>query len=95
MNHLQVTDAKAGKLGELEDLSMTAIKAALTGKKASDSEEVKIAVKVLGIVAKTRQTLTNRSAIEFGMASSIGSDEQLKKYVAVTNPQVQKALKGG
>ena len=94
MVNLQVTEAKAEKMGELEDMSMAKIKAALQGKAASDSEEVKIAVKVLGIVAKTRQTLTNRSAIEFGMASCIGTEEQLKKYVAVTSPQVQKALTG-
>lgn len=92
MANLQVTEAKAEKLGELEDLSLRKIKEALEGKIASDSEEIKISVKVLGIVAKNRQTLTNRSAIEFGMASYLGSEEQLKKYIAATNPQIQKAL---
>ena len=94
MVNLQVTQVKAQKMGELEDLSLETIHKALKGETASDSEEVKISVKVLGIVAKTRQTLTNRTAIEFGMASSIGTEEQLRKYIAVTAPQVQKALTG-
>ncbi len=94
MVSLQMTEVKAEKMGELEDMSMDTIKKALKGEKESDSEEVKISVKVLGIVAKTRQTLTNRSAIDFGMATSIASDKELKKYIEVTSPHIKKALVG-
>ena len=92
MNTLNMTEAKATKMSEIEDLSLTTIKKALDGKLAADEEQVKVAVKMMGVVAKNRQTLTNRSAIEFGMAQCIADEKQLKKYVEVTNPHIQKAL---
>ena len=91
---LQLTVDKAQKLGEAEDLSLDIIKKTLKGEINAENDEVKVAVKMLGIVAKNRQTMTNRSAIEFGMATSIATDGQLKKYVEATNPQIQKALAG-
>lgn len=94
MNSLNMTESKAKNMSEIEDLSMGTIKKALDGKLSADGEEVKVAVKMMGVVAKNRQTLTNRAAVEFGMARSISTDEQLKKYVAVTSPQIQKAIGG-
>lgn len=91
---LQMTEAKAKGLGEIEDLSMATVKQALKDEIGADDERVKVAVKMLGMVAKNRQTMTNRSAIEFGMVSSIATEAQLKKYVAATNPQIQKAISG-
>ena len=49
---------------------------------------------MLGVVAKNRQTMTNRSAIDFHIASSIADEKQLRNYIATTNPQIQKALAG-
>lgn len=89
---LQMTKAKAEVLDEVEDLSLVTIKQALKGDLDADDDKVKVAVKMMGVVAKNRQTMTNRSAIEFGMATSIASEEQLRKYVEATNPQIQKAL---
>jgi hypothetical protein len=57
-------------------------------------DTAKMAMKTLGVVAKNRQTLTNRQAIGFSMAQSIANESQLKKYISVTNPKVQKALAG-
>ena len=94
MNSLQMTEAKAQKLNEVEDLALDTIKDALKGTIPADTEEVKVAVKTMSMVAKNRQTTTHRTAIEFGMATSIGTEEQLKKYIKATNPQVQKALAG-
>lgn len=94
MNSLNMTDAKAGKLSEIEDISLETIKKALKSEIPADNEEVKVAVKMMGVVAKNRQTLTNRSAIEFGMAQCVADEKQLKKYVEVTNPHIQKALGG-
>lgn len=91
---LQMTANKAKKMDEIEDLSLDTIKSALKGEKDADADEVKVAVKMMGVVAKNRQTMTNRSAIEFGMATSIASDEQLKKYISATSPHIQKALGG-
>jgi len=94
MNSLQITDSKEDQLNEIEDLSMAKIKGALNGNIASDSDEVIIAVKMMGVVAKNRQTLTHRVAVEFNIASMVGNETELKKYVQVTNPQIQKALAG-
>jgi len=92
MSRLDVTKEKAAKLSEIEDLSLDTIKEALSGKVDAGEEEVKVATKMLSVVAKNRQTMTNRCAIEYNMAANVGTEEQLKKYVAVTNPQIQKAL---
>ncbi len=92
MNSLNMTEAKAKNMSDIEDLSMTTIKQALDGKLSADGDEVKVAVKMMGVVAKNRQTLTNRAAVEFGMARSIATEKELHRYVAVTSPQIQKAL---
>jgi len=94
MNNLEVTDAKAKKLGELEDLSIETIRNALTETIPADAETVKVAVKTLSMVARNRQTMTNRSAIECGMATRIATPEEMRKYVANTTPHVIKALTG-
>lgn len=92
---LQMTVAKAKDLDEVEDLSLSIIKSALKDEIGADDDKVKVAVKMMGVVAKNRQTMTNRSAIEFGMATSIADADQLRKYVEVTNPQIKKALGDG
>lgn len=94
MNNLQINEAKAQKMDAIEDLSLDAIKNALEGNVPADEETVKVAVKMMGVVAKNRQTLTHRGAVEFAMASSIATEQQLKKYIEVTNPQIKKALGG-
>lgn len=94
MNTLNMTEAKAGKMSEIEDMSLDVIKKAIKGDIQADEEQVKVAVKMMGVVAKNRQTLTNRSAIEFGMAQVIATEDGLKKYVAASNPQIQKAIGG-
>ncbi len=91
---LQMTEAKARKLEEVEDLALDTIKEALDGSVAADDEKVKVAVKTMSVVAKNRQTSTHRVGIDFGMASSIATDEQLKKYIETTSPHIQKALTG-
>ncbi len=91
---LKMTEVKAKGLEEIEDLSLVAIKAALKDEINADDDKVKVAVKMMGVVAKNRQTMTNRSAIEFAMATSIATEKQLKKYVEATNPEIKKALGG-
>lgn len=94
MISLQITEAKAKKLNEVEDLALDTLRSALKGEIASDAAEVKVASTTLSVVAKNRQTTTHSRAIEFGMATSIATPEQLEKYIEATNPQVQKALTG-
>jgi len=89
-----MTEAKAKKMSEIEDMSLDTIKQAIQGDINADEDKVKVAVKMMGVVAKNRQTLTNRSAIEFGMAQIIATEAGLKKYVEITNPQVKKAIAG-
>lgn len=91
---LQITEAKARKLEEIETLALDAIKGALDGKMAADDEKVKVAVKTMSVVAKNRQTSTHRVGIDFSMATSIATDEQLKKYIEATSPHIKKALTG-
>jgi len=94
MISLQITEAKAKKLGEVEDLSLGVIKEALNGTLASDDEKVKVAVKMMSAVAKNRQTLTHRVGIDFGMATSIATDKEMRKYIETTSPHIKKALVG-
>ncbi len=94
MDSLNMTEGKATKMSEIEDMSLATIKKALNGEVSADGEQVKVAVKMMGVVAKNRQTLTNRAAIEFGMAKAIATDDGLEKYIAVTSPQIQKAIGG-
>jgi hypothetical protein len=94
MNTLEMTQAKAEKLSAVEDKAIEVVRDALGGVTASDSDEAKLAIKTLNIVAKNRQTLTARQAIGFSMAQAVGTDKELKQYIAVTNPQVRAALKG-
>lgn len=91
---LQMTEVKARKLEEVEDLALDTIKEALDGTIAADDEKVKVAVKTMSVVAKNRQTSTHRVGIDFGMATSIATDEQLKKYIETTSPHIKKALIG-
>ena len=94
MISLQMTEAKAKKLEEVEDLSLDVIKEALNDTLASDDEKVKVAVKTMSVVAKNRQTLTHRVGIDFGMATSIATDKELRKYIETTSPHIKKALTG-
>ena len=94
MNNLDLTQEKADKMSEIENLSLDVIKDALDETINADEEKVKVAVKMLSTVAKNRQTMTNRTAIEFGIAQVVATEKGLKKYVAITNPRIQKAISG-
>ena len=92
LDALNINIEKAAKLNEIEDAALDLIKQAFKREIAADSEEVKMAIKMLGVVSKTRQILTNRVAIDFDMAKFIATETGLKKYVEATNPQIQKAI---
>lgn len=92
MNNLHMSAEKEKKMDEIENLSLDTIKETLRGVTDAEDEVVKVAVKMMGVVAKNRQTLTHRSALDFTMASTVATENELKKYVKNTSPQVQKAL---
>ncbi len=92
MNTLKMTEAKEKKMNEIEDMSMEVIQQALSDQISADGDNVKIAVKMMGVVAKNRQTVLHRDAVEFGMAQFIADEVGMKKYLAATNPQIQKAI---
>ena len=94
MISLQITEAKAKNLNELEDLAITTLRDALESKINADDSKVKIAANVFSVVGKNRQTATHNRGLEFGMATSIATSEQLKQYIKATSPQIQKALTG-
>lgn len=92
MISLPITDKRAKAFDEIESLSLDTIKQALNGDLDAGDDKVKVAAKMMGVVAKNRQTMTNRSAIEFNMATTIGTEAQMAKYIQATMPEVQKAL---
>ena len=94
MSSLDLTQKKADEMSAIEDLALKTIKSALEGNLDAEDEKVKVSVKMLSTVAKNRQTMTNRAAIEFSMARCVASEAGLKKYVQVTSPQIQKAIGG-
>ena len=94
MAQMELTPETEQKWTELEEMSLDAVRTAIKrGGDLDDSE--KAAVKALGIAAKNRQTSTARAALHFNMANAIGSPDELKRYISVTNPVVTKALGPG
>lgn len=93
MSNLDLTQAKIANLENLEDVAIRTLTQALKDEREVD-DKVQIAMKVANMVAKNRQTMTAREGIRFSMAQSIGTDDQLEKYIAVSQPEVRKALQG-
>ena len=93
MTHLNLSEEAAQQMGELEVQALGVLKGTLDGEVMDDA--AKAAMKIMGVVAKNRQTLTNRQALHFNMASAVGTTEQLEAYVATTQPTINKALMGG
>lgn len=93
MSNLDLTQAKVTKLEALEDLAIATLTETLGGDREVD-DKAQVAVKVVNMVTKNRQTMTAREGIRFSMATTIGTESQLKKYIAVTQPEVRKALEG-
>lgn len=93
MRALDVSENKAAKFDAMEDKAIKIIEQALTESREVD-DLTKVALQSLNIVAKTRQTLTNRQAIGWSIAHTIASPEELKRYIAVTNPELTKILDG-
>jgi hypothetical protein len=91
---LSLDETKAKKMEVLEELAIDKIISTLKGEGKADEDEVKLAIKSLGIVAKNRQTSTNRASMEFKLAMSIATPEQLRQYITVTYPQIRKAISG-
>lgn len=87
--NLDMTEAKASKMDKLEDGAIEILQEVMNGTRDMD-DPAKAAMKVIGVVAKNRQTLTAREASRFNMAQSIATEEQLRKYVLATQPQIKK-----
>lgn len=94
MNTLTMTEAKADQMSKIEDMSMDVIQKALKDEIESDDDKVKIAVKMMSAVAKNRQTMMHRGAVEFRMVAAIASEAEMKQYLKATQPQIQKAISG-
>lgn len=93
MRALNVTENKANKLDQMEDKAINLISKVLSEEREVD-DLTKVALQSLNIVAKNRQTLTNRQAIGWSIANTIATPEELKRYIAVTNPELTKILTG-
>lgn len=93
MRALDVTENKAKKFDEMEDKAIGLIAKVLSEEREVD-DLTKVALQSLNIVSKNRQTLTNRQAIGWSIAHTIATPEELKRYIAVTNPELSKLLRG-
>lgn len=93
MAYLAMTEAKAKEFDEVETAALKLIKECLTDNREVD-DEVKVAVKMLAVTAKNRQTLTAREAISWSMVSSLENPKQREHYIKVTQPEIKKALTG-
>ena len=93
MRALDITESKAQKFDVMEDKAIELIEKVLTEEREVD-DLTKVALQSLSIVSKNRQTLTNRQAIGWSIANTIATPEELKRYIAVTNPELTKILTG-
>ncbi len=88
--NLEMTEQKMKKLDEAENLALDTIISALKG--GEEGDIVNIATKTIAVVARNRITLTARSGMEYSMACRTSTEDELKKYVKVSNPQIRKMI---
>lgn len=94
MKNLDVSEAKAKKLDEMENKALDILNSFFQGN-WDFSDKVKLAMQGLSVVAKNRQTLTAREGLRFNMVSTITDDPKaLKKYIRATSPEIGKLLPG-
>ena len=91
MNGLEITEAKAAKLNELEDASIDLLLGYLKGDRQG-GEDVITARVMMSVVKGNRQTETVKQSLKFSMAQAVADEKQLKKYVAATSPEIKKLL---
>lgn len=87
--NLGMTQGKCQKLSELEDKAVEIVLGALNGKEEL-GDKTKLAMNVVNAVAKNRQTLSHRRAVEVGVARMAFSDDDLQKYLKATAPEIKK-----
>jgi len=93
MSSLDMSKQKIEALDELETLAIKTLTEAMNDVRDVD-DKVQVAMKVANMVSKNRQTMTAREGIRFSMASSIADEKELKRYIAITQPDIKRALSG-
>jgi len=93
MSSLDMSKKKIEALDELETLAIKTLTEAMNDVRDVD-DKVQVAMKVANMVSKNRQTMTAREGIRFSMASSIADEKELKRYIAITQPDIKRALSG-
>lgn len=85
-------DHKASdKLDILERKALDLVGEALDSTTALD-ERARYAMKVLNLAAKNRQTATVRDGLKMHMLERIGSEEDVKRYVLSTQPEIKRLI---
>lgn len=92
MNSMDLTEGKMKKLDEVESDALDIVGNVMKDKRDVD-DAAKMAIKMLSVAAKNRQTLTAREGVRFNMASCISDEKELRRYVEATQPEVKKYLK--
>lgn len=87
--NLSMTEEKCERLSELEDKAIEIVLGALDGNEEL-GDRTKLAMQAINTVAKNRQTLSHRRAVEVGVARMAFSDDELKSYLKATAPEIKK-----
>ena len=92
MANIEMTKEKAEKFNRLEAKAIDICAGVLDG--GTVDENAKFAMQSLKVVSQNRQTANAHEACKFGMALTIGSESELRKYVKATQPEIKKLLTG-
>jgi len=91
MQALTIPEETNERLLRLEYDALKVLGEVLRGERPMD-DQVKAAQTALGVVAKNRQTMTNRQAIQVAMARTAGTDQEFGNFVRASAPEIWKAM---
>lgn len=89
MNALEMQDDVAARMAVNEKKAVDILGAALDGAEVM-GEKVALAMRVLQVTAKNRQTLTAREGVRYSMVRDTHTDDEVRAYVEATRPEVKK-----
>lgn len=91
METLNMTEAKAKKLMELEDDTLKVLSQAMKEERDID-ETVVSAIKIQNMITKNRVTASAREAISLQAVQLTNDEKIMKKYVKASFPEIRKLM---
>ncbi|HUV67893.1 MAG TPA: hypothetical protein VMW24_28645 [Sedimentisphaerales bacterium] len=89
--NLEINEARAEQFTEIEGTALKIMQDYLGGDRQG-GDEIKMAMQMLNVVSKNRQTTTAREALRFNMVDSLDDETIRRKYVTATQPGIRKLL---